>query len=60
MFDFFQAQINRHCLLFEFVKGKVRLMYSLAETVVMIIVLRGLRVSYSSNLIHREPLLFGD
>jgi len=60
VFDFLQAQINRHCLLFEFIKSKVGLMYSLPETVAMVIALRGLRFCYSSNLIQREQLLFGD
>jgi hypothetical protein len=57
---FLRGQINRHCLLFEYILGRTGPMFSLAETVPMVIALRGLRYCYSSNAIFKEPLLFGD
>ena len=56
--DFLAAQINRHCLLFEYILGHTGVMFSLGETVAMIVALRSLRYCYSSNLLQREPLLF--
>ncbi|KAL2172947.1 uncharacterized protein P884DRAFT_321262, partial [Thermothelomyces heterothallicus CBS 202.75] len=35
-------------------------MFTLVETVLMVIVLRGLRYCYGSNAIFKEPLLYGD
>ncbi|KAK4441882.1 hypothetical protein QBC34DRAFT_314276, partial [Podospora aff. communis PSN243] len=60
MMDFLKAQCNRHCFLFEHISTRTSLMFSLAETVVMVIALRCLRYCYGSSAMYREPLLFGD
>ncbi|KAK4117984.1 hypothetical protein N657DRAFT_606891, partial [Parathielavia appendiculata] len=57
---FLRGQINRHCLLFEYILGRAGPMFSLAETVPMVIALRGLRYCYDSNPLFKEPVLFGD
>ncbi|TGO31559.1 hypothetical protein BHYA_0526g00010 [Botrytis hyacinthi] len=60
LFDFLSAQINKYCLLFEHILANTGAVYSLPETIVMVIVLRALRFCYSSNLIQRESLLYKD
>lgn len=57
---FLRGQINRHCLLFEYILGRTGPMFTLAETVPMVIALRGLRFCYGSNALFREPVLFGE
>ncbi|KAL2182160.1 hypothetical protein L209DRAFT_643046, partial [Thermothelomyces heterothallicus CBS 203.75] len=52
--------INRHCLLFEYILGRYRPMFSLVESVPMVIALYGLWYCYSSNAIYKEPLLFSN
>jgi hypothetical protein len=60
MLLFLRGQINRHCLLFEYILGRSASIFTLAETVPMVVALRGLRYCYSSNAIFKEPLLFQD
>ncbi|RYP63086.1 hypothetical protein DL769_007073 [Monosporascus sp. CRB-8-3] len=55
---FLTAQLNRHCLLFEYIHSQADIMYSLAESVPMVIALRSLAYCYSSNLLYSEPLLY--
>ncbi|KAL2182163.1 hypothetical protein L209DRAFT_697678, partial [Thermothelomyces heterothallicus CBS 203.75] len=57
---FLRSQINRHCLLFEYILGRYRPMFSLIESVPIVIALYSLRYCYSNNAIHKEPLLFGN
>ncbi|KAL2186779.1 hypothetical protein L209DRAFT_688903, partial [Thermothelomyces heterothallicus CBS 203.75] len=57
---FLRGQINRHYLLFEYILGRTRPMFTLAETVPIVITLRGLHYCYSSNAIFKEPLLYSD
>ncbi|KAK6073772.1 hypothetical protein SCUP234_08619 [Seiridium cupressi] len=57
---FLAAQINRHCLMFEHILSQADVMFSIEETVPIVIALRNLRYCYSSNLLHKEPLLFRD
>ncbi|KAK3933521.1 hypothetical protein QBC46DRAFT_275605, partial [Diplogelasinospora grovesii] len=52
--------INRYYLLFKYILNKTGPIFSLAETVLIIITLRYLRYYYNSNLLHRELLLFKD
>lgn len=58
--NFLGAQINRHCFLFEYILGRTAAMFTLKETVPMIIALRGLRHCYGSSRLYEEPVLFGD
>ncbi|KAH8653280.1 hypothetical protein BGZ61DRAFT_573662 [Ilyonectria robusta] len=60
MARFLRASINRYCFLFEHIKAQTGLKYSLPETIVMATALRGLRFSYDSSLITKEPVLWGD
>ncbi|RSL81479.1 hypothetical protein CDV31_017030 [Fusarium ambrosium] len=60
MARFLRASINRYCFLFEYIKTQTGLKYSLPETIVMSTALRGLRFSYDSSLITKEPVLWGD
>ncbi|KAI8647970.1 hypothetical protein NCS56_01549800 [Fusarium sp. Ph1] len=60
MARFLRASINRYCFLFEYIKAQTGLKYSLPETIVMATALRGLRFSYDSSLITKEPVLWGD
>ncbi|KAH7111539.1 hypothetical protein EDB81DRAFT_768468 [Dactylonectria macrodidyma] len=60
MAHFLHSNINRHCFLFEYIKAQTGLKYSLPETIVMATALRGLRFSYDSSLITKEPVLWGD
>ncbi|KAL2192202.1 hypothetical protein L209DRAFT_674748, partial [Thermothelomyces heterothallicus CBS 203.75] len=39
---FLYSQINRHCLLFKYILGRYRPMFSLIKSVLMVIALRGL------------------
>ncbi|KJZ70814.1 hypothetical protein HIM_09773 [Hirsutella minnesotensis 3608] len=57
---FLRASINRHCFLFEIVRSSTHLKFSLPETAVMAIALRGLRFSYGSGLLSMESALWAD
>ncbi|KAH6975809.1 hypothetical protein EDB80DRAFT_783899 [Ilyonectria destructans] len=60
MARFLRATVNRYCFLFEHIKAQTGLKHSLPETVVMAVSLRGLRFSYGSSLLTKEPVLWGD
>ncbi|KAL2182162.1 hypothetical protein L209DRAFT_697677, partial [Thermothelomyces heterothallicus CBS 203.75] len=52
--------INCHYLLFEYILRRTGPIFTLVETVPMVIILYGLRYYYSSNAIFKEPLLYSD
>ncbi|OBT51006.1 hypothetical protein VE04_09284 [Pseudogymnoascus sp. 24MN13] len=60
LFQFLRAQMNKHCLLFEYVLSGTRETHSLPEFIVMVLALRALRHSYGSAPIEQEPMLYKD
>lgn len=60
MVRFICATINRYCFLFEYVKCHTGFTYSLPETIVMAIALRGLRFCWGATPIDRESVLWRD
>ncbi|KAK4133831.1 hypothetical protein BT67DRAFT_381628, partial [Trichocladium antarcticum] len=57
---FLRGQINRHCLLFEYILSRTSLMFLLTKTIPIVIALQGLRFCYSSNTLFKESLLFSN
>lgn len=57
---FLRAQINKYCLLFEYVHACTSKTHTLPEFIMMVLALRALRFCYSSTLLSREPLLLKD
>ncbi|EFW99681.1 hypothetical protein CMQ_1832 [Grosmannia clavigera kw1407] len=60
IYAFLHKQINRHCLAFKRVRQRAGETYSFDETAVMLIMLRLLRYSYSTNAVFGAQLLFGN
>jgi hypothetical protein len=57
---FLSAQVNKYCFLFEHTLAHAAKVYSLPETMVMVVALRALRFCYGSSLLQRESLLYKD